>query len=106
MSASVAWLHQIVEGDPSPLAIPARPMPRSHAALSPAIECHEMRGRILTYQVVHADHGLVGYLRRDQGGDWIARTTGSADDAASIRTFTDKAKAAEWLQRRLAGGRR
>ena len=104
MSASVIWLHQIVEVDASPLAIPARPMPRSHAALSPAIECHEMRNRVLTYSVWD-ESGVIGYLRQDQSGDWIARIPGSADDAASLRTFTDKAKATEWLRRRLAGGR-
>jgi len=30
-----------------------------------------MRGRILTYQVWHADHGLVGHLRQEQSSDTI-----------------------------------
>lgn len=103
MSGSVLYMHQVVERDSFPLDIPARPM-RVAGAASSGVQCREMPGRIYTFEV-HADTGMVGYLRWDADGTWIARTRGGEAEPPAIRRFTDRAKAVAWLQQRLNGRR-
>ncbi|MFL5252507.1 MAG: hypothetical protein ACJ8AI_06360 [Rhodopila sp.] len=104
MTGAVAWTHQIVEGSSDPFAIPPRPSPEPEAA----IQFDQMRGRLWTYRVTIGGPDavrVIGFIRWSTDDQWIARTLGSATAAASIRKFTDRAKAASWLQRRLIGGR-
>jgi hypothetical protein len=42
---------------------------------------------------------LIGYLRLDDQVRWVARTLGSASQAADIRRFRDRYAASVWLQK-------
>jgi hypothetical protein len=103
MSGAVAWTHQIVEGSEDPLTIPQRPM-RIPGAGSLGVEFREMRDRLLTYEVWHETDGLVGYLRWADDGSWRARTLGSADESADVKSHPSREAAVAWLQQRLIGG--
>jgi hypothetical protein len=105
MSCAVTWTHEIVERDPNPLAIPPRPSPEP----AESVQFDQLPDRLWTYRVTTGGPDAVrtiGFIRWSTDDQWIARTLGSATAAASIRKFTDRARAAAWLQRRLAGGRR
>jgi hypothetical protein len=101
MTGAVAWTHQIVEGA-DPFTIPPRPM-RVPGDGSLGVRLHEMRGRIYTFEV-RADNNLIGYLRWDADGHWTARTPGGEAEPPTIKRFTDRHKAAQWLLQRLGGG--
>ena len=46
---------------------------------------------------------LIGYLRLDDQVRWVARTLGSATQAADIRRFRDRYAASVWLQKAVDG---
>jgi hypothetical protein len=46
---------------------------------------------------------LIGYLRLDDQVRWVARTLGSASEAADIRRFRDRDAASVWLQQAADG---
>jgi hypothetical protein len=46
---------------------------------------------------------LIGYLRLDDQVRWVARTLGSASQAADIRRFRDRYAASVWLQKAVDG---
>src|SRR5690242_6133256 len=79
------------------------------AAPATVIRFCRMHDRLWTYQVKAGPPDtlrLIGYVRWTTDDTWIARTLGSETAAASIRTFVDRVKAAEWLWRQPAGRRR
>ena len=55
--------------------------------------------------VANPDAGsmLIGYLRLDDQVRWVARTLGSASQAADIRRFRDRYAASVWLQKASDG---
>jgi hypothetical protein len=57
-------------------------------------------GRLATYRVTVCDDLTLGFIRLDVPRGWIARTLGAPDGstAASIRSFSEKAAAIQWLQ--------
>jgi hypothetical protein len=51
----------------------------------------------------NAESVLIGYLRLDDQVRWVARTLGSASQAADIRRFPDRYAASVWLQQAVDG---
>ena len=56
-------------------------------------------------QIGHPNAGsvLIGYLRLDGRVRWVARTLGSASQAADVRRFRDRDAASVWLQQAVDG---
>jgi len=100
MTGPVAWTHAVIETDLDPLTIPPRPKPRG-AASWPGVECRPMADRLLTYELWHADHGRIGFIRWLEDGSFRARTIGSADEAADVRTFQEQHQAVAWLEKQF-----
>jgi hypothetical protein len=102
MSSPVAFLHTIVEVDPTPLTIPPRPIA---AALVTDVELQEMPGRLWTYRAISGGFTL-GFVRHSPDDVWVARTLGSENEASSVKRFSNRTAAVAWLRRRLdADGR-
>jgi hypothetical protein len=94
MTSTIASTHQVVERDPTPLAIPPRPVS------APAFQFHEMHGRLWTYKVTVGGPDalrVIGYVRWTDDDTWVARDRGSAASAASIRKFANQSAAVKWL---------
>ncbi|MGD0109287.1 MAG: hypothetical protein ABSC06_35410 [Rhodopila sp.] len=55
--------------------------------------------------IAHANASfvLIGYVRLDDQIRWVARTLGSASQAADIRRFRDRHAASVWLQKAVDG---
>jgi hypothetical protein len=63
-----------------------------------AVVCAPMPGRLATYRVTVCDDLVLGFIRLDVPAQkWIARTPGSATAAASMRRFSDRPAAVQWL---------
>lgn len=76
------------------------------AAPGVMVQFRQMPDRLWTYEVKVGPPDalrLIGYVRWSDDDVWIARTLGSEQTAASIRTFADRCKAAMWLLMRPAG---
>lgn len=76
---------------------------------APAYRFVELAEREFTYAVYTGtppDSRHLGYVRHDEDGRWVARTTGSSTHAADVRrNFASRDKAAEWLRGAVNGVR-
>jgi len=89
--------------DRAVLDIRSRPRASAPAVV---VQFRQMPDRLWTYEVkvgLPDALRLIGYVRWSDDDVWIARTLGSEQTAASIRTFADRLKAATWLLMRPAG---
>jgi len=75
--------------------------------MSEAVRYELLANRPSTFAVWagHANAGseLIGYLQLDDQVRWIARTLGSASQAADIRRFRDRYAVTVWLQQTVDG---
>jgi hypothetical protein len=89
--------------DRAVLDIRSRPRASAPAVV---VQFRQMPDRLWTYEVKVGPPDalrLIGYVRWSDDDVWIARTLGSEQTAASIRTFADRLKAATWLLMRPGG---
>lgn len=75
---------------------------RSGVSASAAIVYKPLEGRLYTFRVEVGDT-VLGYLRWSEDAVFIARTTGSAAAAASVRRFGSREQAAKWLLEAVDG---